>query len=91
MNKRELVDAVASDKDLTKTEVEGVLDAVLENIVSALEGGNDVSIAGFGSFEVRERAARQGRNPQTGEQIDIAASKAPAFKSATAFKRRINA
>ena len=73
MNKRELVDAVAQGADLSKSGAESAVDAVVEAISSALANGDKVTLPGFGTFEVRERAARTGRNPQTGETIQIAA------------------
>ncbi|MEZ5540540.1 MAG: HU family DNA-binding protein [Pseudomonadota bacterium] len=90
MNKSELIDAVASSAGLSRNDAAGALDAVLENIVSALAGGDQVNIAGFGIFSVRERAARSGRNPQTGETIQIKASKSPGFKAGKAFKDAVN-
>ena len=89
MNKKELIEKVADRGDLTKADVERVLDAALDEIGGALAGGDTVAIAGFGTFEVRHRAARKGRNPQTGAEIDIAASNAPAFKAAAALKKRV--
>lgn len=90
MNKRELIDSVASSADLSKADAESALDGVVAAISSALAGGDKVAIAGFGTFEVRSRSARTGRNPQTGETINIAASKAPAFKPASALKSAVN-
>jgi len=90
MNKSELIDAVAASAGLSRTDATAATDAVLNNIVSALAGGDQVVIAGFGTFSVRERAARSGRNPQTGETIQIKASKAPGFKAGKAFKDAVN-
>lgn len=85
-NKAELVDRVAKKTQLTKKDVSAVVDALFETIQEALQAGEKVQVIGFGNFEVRERAARQGRNPQTGETISIAASKVPAFKAGKALK-----
>lgn len=89
MNKKELAQAAATSVELTQGEVELVIDAVTTAIGTALASGDAVTIAGFGTFEVRHRAARKGRNPQTGAEIDIAASNAPAFKPAAGLKRQI--
>lgn len=89
MNKKELTDKVVEAGSVTRADVERVLDAFLDEIGGALERGDSVTIAGFGTFEVRHRAARKGRNPQTGEEIDIAASDAPAFKPGAALKKRV--
>jgi DNA-binding protein HU-beta len=90
MNKTELIDAVASSADLSKADATRAVDAVVDNITEALRKGNSVTLVGFGTFEVRDRAARAGRNPQTGETIQIKASKAPAFKAGKAFKDAVN-
>lgn len=90
MNKREIVSTIAEKAGLTQTAAESALDAALEAIGGALADGDKVALAGFGTFEVRERAARTGRNPQTGEQMEIAASKAPAFKPAAALKKTVS-
>jgi len=86
MNKTELVEAIASSTEMTKTDVDKVVTAFVDVVTEALVKGDKVSLKGFGNFEVRERAARQGRNPQTGETISIAASKVPAFKAGKALK-----
>ncbi|MDI2589126.1 MULTISPECIES: HU family DNA-binding protein [unclassified Psychrobacillus] len=86
MNKTELVNAVAEAAELSKKDASKAVEAVFESIQSALADGGKVQLIGFGNFEVRERAARKGRNPQTGEEIDIAASKVPAFKPGKALK-----
>ena len=78
-NKAELVDRVAKKTQLTKKDVSAVVDALFETIQEALQAGEKVQVIGFGNFEVRERAARKGRNPQSGEEIQIEASKVPAF------------
>lgn len=91
MNKSELVAAIANESGLKKTEAEKALEA-FENIVTAeLAKGGKVQLVGFGTFEVSRRAAREGRNPQTGETMTIAASKAPKFKAGKALKDAVNA
>ena len=89
MNKKELIGAVAEATGLTKKDVELVVDSTFDVITSALKDGEKVKVHGLGSFEVRERAARKGRNPQSGEEIEIPATKAPAFKAAKALKDAI--
>ena len=89
MNKAELIDAVASSTDMSKAEAGRAVDAVLGSITDSLAAGTKVSIGGFGNFEVRDRSARMGRNPQTGETIQIAATKVPAFKAAKALKMAV--
>lgn len=89
MNKAELIDAVASSTDMSKAEAGRAVDAVLKSITGSLAAGTKVSIGGFGNFEVRDRSARMGRNPQTGETIHIAATKVPAFKAAKALKMAV--
>jgi DNA-binding protein HU-beta len=90
MNKQQLIDAAADASDLSKSDVSAALDAILDTVTDALKAGEKVSLTGFGNFEVRERAARTGRNPQTGEEMQIAASKAPAFKPGKALKDAVN-
>ena len=90
MNKAELIDAVASGTELSKNDATRATDAVLDNIIKALGEGDQVTLVGFGTFSVRERAARTGRNPQTGETIQIKASKSPGFKAGKAFKDAVN-
>jgi DNA-binding protein HU-beta len=90
VNKKELIDAAAAEADTTAAAAGRVIDAALAAIEGALAKGDTVAIAGFGSFEVRRREARTGRNPQTGAEIQIAASNAPAFKAAAALKRSVN-
>ena len=85
-NKAELIEKVAGKTNLTKKEVTATVDALFEVIQETLASGEKVQVIGFGNFEVRERAARKGRNPQTGEEIEIAASKVPAFKAGKALK-----
>ncbi|GBF11694.1 HU family DNA-binding protein [Tepidibacillus infernus] len=86
MNKTELIAKVAEMTELTKKDATKAVDAVFASISDALATNDKVQIIGFGNFEVRERAARKGRNPQTGEEIEIAASKVPAFKPGKALK-----
>jgi DNA-binding protein HU-beta len=90
MNKSELIDAVAEAADLNKAAAARAVDAMLNGITEALKNGDPVTLVGFGTFEVRERAARTGRNPQTGETINIKAAKAPAFKAGKALKDAVN-
>ncbi|UFJ42793.1 HU family DNA-binding protein [Brevibacillus humidisoli] len=86
MNKTELIAKVAETTELTKKDATKAVDAVLDAIADALKAGDKVQLIGFGNFEVRERAARKGRNPQTGEEIEIASSKVPAFKPGKALR-----
>ncbi|ADH99643.1 HU family DNA-binding protein [Salisediminibacterium selenitireducens] len=86
MNKTELINAVAESADLSKKDATSAVDAVFEVITDSLKKGDKVQLIGFGNFEVRERAARKGRNPQTGEEIEIPASNVPAFKPGKALK-----
>ncbi|ANZ58158.1 DNA-binding protein [Fructilactobacillus lindneri] len=88
-NKAELVDDVAKSTGLTKKDATAALDAVFDAIQDQLAKGERVQLIGFGSFEVRERAARKGRNPQTGKEIEIPASKVPAFKPGKALKEAV--
>ncbi|WP_314404299.1 HU family DNA-binding protein [Stenotrophomonas rhizophila] len=90
MNKTELIDAVAEAADLTKAESNRAVDAVIASITKALKGGDAVTLVGFGTFQVRARAARTGRNPKTGDTIKIAASKNPSFKAGKALKDAVN-
>ncbi len=90
MNKSELIDAVAEAADLSKTDSARAFDAVIDVITNALKKGDQVSLVGFGSFLVRERSARTGRNPQTGAEIQIKAAKVPAFKPGKALKEAVN-
>lgn len=85
-NKAELVDNVAKVTGLTKKDATAAVDAVFSSIQDDLKKGEKVQLIGFGSFEVRDRAARKGRNPQTGDEIEIPASKVPAFKPGKALK-----
>ena len=91
MNKKELITKLAEVMGSTKKDAEAALDAVTTVITDALAEGQDVKISGFGTFSVTERAAREGRNPMTGETIQIAASKSPKFKASSALKNAVNA
>ncbi|QSS98470.1 HU family DNA-binding protein [Pontibacillus sp. ALD_SL1] len=86
MNKTDLINAVAEKSDLSKKDATKAVDAVFDSITETLQDGDKVQLIGFGNFEVRERAARKGRNPQTGQEIEISASKVPAFKPGKALK-----
>lgn len=86
MNKTELVNAIAAKTGLSKKDSDAALAATVEAITEALKAGDKVALIGFGTFEVRERAARTGKNPATGATIEIAACKAPAFKAGRALK-----
>ena len=90
MNKTELIDAVADASNLSKADAGRAVDAVVDTITSALKDGDTVTLVGFGTFLVRARAARTGRNPQTGATIEIKASNAPAFKAGKALKDAVN-
>ena len=90
MNKTELIDAVAEAADLTKAESNRAVDAVIASITKALKGGDAVTLVGFGTFQVRARAVRTGRNPKTGDTIKIAASNNPSFKAGKALKDAVN-
>ncbi len=86
MNKSELVAAVAAKAELSKKDAEAAVAAVVASITDALADGDKVSLVGFGTFETRKRAAREGQNPRTGEKIKIKAAKVPAFKAGKALK-----
>jgi DNA-binding protein HU-beta len=86
LNKTDLINKVAEGASLTKKQAAEAVDAVFDSITTALQAGEKVQLVGFGNFEVRERTARKGRNPQTGKEIDIPASKSPAFKPGKALK-----
>ncbi len=90
MNKSELIDAIAEEADISKASAARALDAILNGISRSLQDGEPVILVGFGTFTVRERSARTGRNPQTGETIQISASRAPAFKAGKALKKALN-
>lgn len=90
MNKSELVSAIAENADLTKAAAGRALDATIDAVTESLKNGEPVTLIGFGTFEVRDRAARSGRNPRTGETIQIKAAKNPAFKAGKALKEAVN-
>lgn len=90
MNKAELISSVAEKTELTKKDAEKAVSAVLDSIVEALSRNDRVQLVGFGTFEIRERAARKGRNPQTGEEINIAAAKVPVFKAGKALRDAVD-
>jgi DNA-binding protein HU-beta len=90
MNKAELIDAVADSAELTKAAAGKALDAAIAAVTKALKNGDTVTLVGFGTFSVRKRAARIGRNPRTGEPLKIKASKVPGFKAGKALKDAIN-
>ena len=90
VNKTELIDHVAESADLSKADAARAVDAVISSVTKALKKGDSVTVVGFGTFQVRERAARTGRNPKTGDTINIAASKNPAFKAGKALKDAVN-
>ena len=90
MNKTQLIEAVAAKADLKKKDAEAAVNAITAAIAEALKAGDKVQLVGFGTFEVKARAARTGRNPKTGEAITIAASKAPAFSAGKALKDAVN-
>lgn len=89
MNKTELINAVSEETGFSKKDASTAVESVFNAISGSLEKGNKVQLIGFGNFEVRERSARKGRNPQTGEEIQIAASKVPAFKPGKALKEAV--
>ena len=91
MNKTELVAAVAEQAEISKKDAEKALKAFVDVVTEQLKAGDKVQLVGFGTFEVSERAAREGRNPQTGETMTIAASKTPKFKAGKALKDLVNA
>lgn len=90
MNKSELIDAIADKADIPKVAAARALDAVTESITAALKAGDSVALVGFGTFAIKERAARTGRNPQTGKEISIAAAKVPGFKAGKQLKEKCN-
>jgi len=89
-SKTELIDLVAAKTGQAKSDTTKTVNAMLDVIKEQLAQGDKIALVGFGTFEVRERAARKGRNPQTGEEIEIAAAKAPAFKAGKDFKEAVN-
>jgi len=90
MNRKELIEALAKKTDSTKAEADRNISALLEIVTATLKKGDSVALVGFGSFEVRKRAARVGRNPKTGAELKIKASKVPAFKAGATLKAVVN-
>jgi DNA-binding protein HU-beta len=90
MNRKELIDALAAKTEGTKADAERSIAALIEVISASLKRGDNVALVGFGTFEVRKRAARTGRNPKTGEELKIKASKVPAFKAGATLKAAVN-
>jgi len=90
MNRKELVDALATQTDSTKVAAERAVGALIDIISDTLKKGDSLTLVGFGTFEVRKRAARTGRNPKTGEELKIKASKVPAFKAGATLKATVN-
>ncbi len=90
VNKSELVEAIAGSADISKAAAGRALDAITDSITAALKEGDQVALVGFGTFLVKDRAARTGRNPQTGQPIEIAAAKIPSFKAGKALKEAVN-
>ncbi len=90
MNKSELIEAIAASADIPKAAAGRALDAMIDSVTGALQKGDQVVLVGFGTFSVKDRAARTGRNPQTGAEIQIAAAKVPSFKAGKALKDAVN-
>ncbi|MFD2189840.1 nucleoid-associated protein HU-beta [Pistricoccus aurantiacus] len=90
MNKSELIEAIAASADIPKAAASRALDAMVDSVTETLKKGDSVSLVGFGTFSVKERAARTGRNPQTGKPIQISAAKVPSFKAGKALKDSVN-
>ncbi|GAM58887.1 DNA-binding protein HU-alpha [Vibrio ishigakensis] len=90
MNKTQLIDAIAEKADLSKAQAKAALEATLEGVTEALKEGDQVQLIGFGTFKVSHRSARTGRNPKTGEEIQIAAANVPAFTAGKALKDSVN-
>jgi len=90
VNKQELIENIAVSADITKAAAGRALDSVIDSITQSLKKGDSVVLVGFGTFSVRQRAARTGRNPQTGQEIRISAAKVPAFKAGKALKDSVN-
>lgn len=90
MNKSQLIDKIAADADISKAAAGRVLDAFMGSVSDALKDGDEVALVGFGTFSVRDRAARTGRNPQTGKEITIPAGKVPCFRAGKALKDAVN-
>lgn len=90
MNKSELIDSIAAQADVTKAVASSVLDAFTSTVTNELKSGGQVTLVGFGTFQVKERAARTGRNPQTGKEIQVPAAKVPGFKAGKGLKDAVN-
>ncbi|CAE16238.1 DNA-binding protein HU-beta [Enterobacter hormaechei] len=90
MNKSQLIDKIAADSNISKAAAGRVVDAFISSVTGALKDGDDVALVGFGTFAVRERSARTGRNPQTGKELKIAAAKVPAFRPGKGLKDAVN-
>ncbi len=90
VNKTQLIDKIAANADITKAAAGRVVDAMVASITEIVPKGDDVALVGFGTFTVRDRAARTGRNPQTGKEIQIAAAKVPAFRAGKGLKDAVN-
>ncbi|ABE59394.1 MULTISPECIES: nucleoid-associated protein HU-beta [Chromohalobacter] len=90
MNKSELIEAIAASADIPKAAAGRALDAMVDTVTDSLKKGDSVALVGFGTFSVKERAARTGRNPQTGQTIEISAAKVPTFKAGKALKDSVN-
>ena len=90
MNKSQLIDKIAAGADISKAAAGRALDALIASVTESLQAGDDVALVGFGTFAVKERAARTGRNPQTGKEITIAAAKVPGFRAGKALKDAID-
>ncbi|WP_275658143.1 MULTISPECIES: nucleoid-associated protein HU-beta [Photorhabdus] len=90
VNKSQLIDKIAADSNISKVAAGRVVDAFISSVTGALKDGDDVALVGFGTFAVRERSARTGRNPQTGKELKIAAAKVPAFRPGKGLKDAVN-
>ncbi|MGY0156682.1 DNA-binding protein HU-beta [Edwardsiella tarda] len=90
MNKSQLIDKIAEGADISKAAAGRALDAFIASVTESLQQGDAVALVGFGTFDVRERAARTGRNPQTGQEIEISAAKVPGFRAGKALKDAVN-
>ena len=90
MNKSELIEKIAEGADITKASAGRAIDSLISSITTELASGGDVALVGFGTYKVNDRAARTGRNPQTGAEIQISAAKVPAFKAGKALKDAVN-
>ncbi|WP_438767432.1 nucleoid-associated protein HU-beta [Kushneria sp. TE3] len=90
MNKSELIEAIAASADIPKAAAGRALDAMIDSVTDSLKQGDSVALVGFGTFSIKERAARSGRNPQTGKTIEISAANVPSFKAGKALKDAVN-